>query len=118
MYALQSVAVFEYLGVFQRNVDRLVDGESRSSAQLVASTCISKSGTAHPSSRPIPTPRLSAEPQKLQVSSDQLADPEERLFQLALQHDQPELAARLLTLYGRATCPSCRKSFEVPAALT
>jgi len=27
VYALQSVAVFEYLGVWQRNVDRLVDGE-------------------------------------------------------------------------------------------
>ena len=118
VYALQSVAVFEYLGVWQRNVDRLVDGEFEIECPTCSEHLYLEVGDGPPFVTTDPDAPAECGTPITPASSDQLADPEEHLLQLALQHDQPELAAWLLTLYGRATCPSCRTSFEVPAALT
>jgi hypothetical protein len=118
IYALQSVAVFEDLGVWQRNVDRLVDGEFEIECPACSEHLYLEVGDEPPFVTTDPDAPAERGTAITPMSSHQLAGPEERLLQLALQHNQPEIAARLLTLYGGATCPSCGTPFEFPAALT
>ncbi|WP_188110707.1 hypothetical protein [Aeromicrobium ginsengisoli] len=58
-----------------------------------------------------PTPVQPAEP-------DDLAGDTVRMHRLAIEHDQPDAAARMLYLFGKTTCPACRHEFQIANALT
>jgi len=117
VYALQSLAVFEDLGVWQRTVDRLVDGEFEAECPTCSDHLYLEVGDGRPFVTTDPDAPAECGTPMTPPNPDQLAESEERLLHLALQHNQLEVAAWLLPLFGQATCPSCRTSFEVPTAL-
>lgn len=114
IYGLQALMAFEDGGVWQRNLDHLADGELRFDCPHCGAYLLED--LAGPDfnlldadgSRP-PAPVQPAEPPEGTASG--------RILALARAHGRTQVAARLPYMFGRASCPNCLESIDIPAAL-
>ena len=116
IYGLQALMAFEDGGVWQRNLDHLVDGELPLECPSCDEVLVLNldgpeftMGTYTDGSVPL-TSVLPVESEDASVG--------DRMIALCLTHGRAEVASRLPYLFGRADCPSCRTVFEVPDVLT
>ncbi|HSF35021.1 MAG TPA: hypothetical protein VLA70_02850 [Nocardioides sp.] len=113
LYGLQAVMAFEDGGVWQRQLSHVADGElpvvcphcrtflllDLEGAELVLAEDPAQGTPVHP-----------VEPAHDSIGA--------RLMALCQQAGRPGVEARLRYALGRASCPACRTTFNVPEALT
>lgn len=115
VYSLQTLAAFENLGVWQRELDSLSDEE----LQLGCTDCGEHL-------------YLNLEPTRFTAATDDVSRPatritraretdltglHARLVSLARRHGQDAVVIGLLHLFGKVECPSCRAVFWIERAL-
>ncbi len=115
VYSLQTLAAFENLGIWQRELESLSDEE----LQLDCPAChrhlylnletaqftVSTDDATLPETRIVP------------ARETDLTGADARLASLARQHEQDAVAIGLLHLFGEVTCTSCQAVFRVERAL-
>lgn len=117
IYALQTLAVFEDLSIWQRHLEGLVNEEVELECpscddhlylELVQGefvvTVDPDVATGHGSVRP--------------ARPDAIGPPEVRLLELCNAHNQDAVENHLLQLFGDAGCPTCGTRFTIAAALS
>jgi len=116
LYALQAVAAFEDLSVWQRELEGLVDEEVELECpscdehlylELVDGVLVA---TTDPDMVRGGEPVRPADPFELGTA-------EARLLGLCQAHNQVAVASELLQLFGQASCPSCGAHLTVADAL-
>jgi hypothetical protein len=100
VYGLQALMALEQVPVWKDRLEVLADEELAMECPACAELCELDLSDLDP-----------AEPADL-VDGDSA-----RAYGLALQHGQAEVAEQMLHLFGKATCPSCGRAFDVPSSL-
>jgi hypothetical protein len=98
VYGLQALMAFENVPVWSIELEALADGE----LTLACPSC-GEDASYEPTSVTPGDPTMSAAGA--------------RMHALALEHGRVDVASALPLLFGRATCPRCQQSFDIPAAL-
>jgi hypothetical protein len=109
VYGLQAVMAFEDGGVWERNLDRLVDGE-------VSGECPSCGEDLYlqgPDLRANRAGDAAIARTDLVPGEPDATTIEGRILELARAHQRSEVATRLPYLFGHATCPHCRATIEI-----
>jgi len=117
IYALQTLAAFEDLSIWQRHLESLVNEE----VELECPSCddhlylVLLQGEFVVTTDPdVATGHGSVRP----ATPDALGPSEVRLFELCNAHNQDAVEKQLLHLFGDAGCPTCRTRFTIAAALS
>ena len=116
LYALEVVAAFEDLSIWQRDLDRLVNEE----VELDCPSCNHYIYLGLVDGALVATADRDAVGDGLPV---QPADPgglgaaEARLLALCRAHNHAAVSRELLQLFGQATCPHCGATFSVADAM-
>jgi hypothetical protein len=112
VYGLQVLMAFENGGVWQRNLHYLASGE----AELECPSCGEHLllGLDGPDFEVASFADASLAPTAVTPVEPSAATIGRRLLALTQANDRPAVAAKLPYLFGDATCPRCRASFQVP----
>lgn len=116
LYALEVLAAFEDLSVWQRNLDRLVDEE----VELECPSCDDHIYLELVDGELVATadPDVDGDGQPVQAADPTgLGTAEVRLLALCRAHNHTAVASELLQLFGQATCPHCGARFSIAEAL-
>jgi len=112
-YALEAVAAFEDLGVWQRALNYLADGE----APLVCHQCgddlLVQLDEVPPK---VATWNAADGKQDVMVIEPPEGTPEARLLDLAIIHERTAVARLLRYYFGSSVCPACGTQFDIGAA--
>lgn len=116
VYALQNVAVFEDLGVWQRELEGLANQE----VELECPACgdhVYLELTELDSIASLEPDDLDAGTRLEPAARSDLTEPESILLDLAGAHRQQQIQDQLLQVFGHFTCPACGHRVRIKAAL-
>lgn len=115
-YALQNVAVFEDLGLWQRELEGLANQE----VELDCPACgdhVYLELTEPDSIASLDPDNLNAGTRLQPATRSDLTEPESILLDLADAHRQQQIQAQLLQVFGHFICPACSQRVRVAEAL-
>ena len=115
VYGLQALMAFENGGVWQRNLHFIADDEAEFGCPACAEDLLLNLDT--PPFRVRSFADASLAPTAAGPVEPPTQTPEGRLLTLARGEGRADVAERLLTLFGRATCPRCQITFDIATAL-
>ncbi|QSR27709.1 hypothetical protein CFH99_18965 [Nocardioides aromaticivorans] len=116
IYRVQALLATEAFCVWATDLEALADEELEFECPSCKELLLLDLGIAPPIVK-------SFDDASLGVTTPDVADPgrlagvEARAHGLAIQHERPEVAARMLVLFGGFECPRCRFSHKVASAL-
>lgn len=116
VYALQNVAVFEDLGLWQRELEGFANQE----VELDCPACgdhVYLELTESDSIASLDPDDLNAGTRLEPATRSDLTEPESILLDLAGAHLQQQIQAQLLQVFGHLICPACSQRVRVPEAL-
>jgi hypothetical protein len=110
IYALEALAAFEDLGVWQRTLNYLADGE----APLTSNQCGDELLVQLDEDPPKVASWSAADGKTAVVAVEPLAGtPEARLWELATIHRRTAVAQLLRYYFGLSNCPACGAEFNI-----
>ncbi|WP_332643251.1 hypothetical protein [Aeromicrobium sp.] len=118
VYALQFLMAFEGVQIWQNHLESLADEEVQVTCPNCSEYLYAALGDPDFKARLAFGPSPSEATPLAPIQPELLKGSEARLFGLAQDRGQDEVAARMLYLFGRATCPNCDHTFLISQALT
>ncbi|WP_203912250.1 hypothetical protein [Rhizocola hellebori] len=116
VYGLQALMAFEDGGVWQRNLDRLTDGELEFDCPSCGEHLLINLNDSEVTAESFSDGSLAAT--AVTPVEAPAATVEGRLLALARASDWPEVTRKLPYVFGTVACPRCHASFAIPKALT
>jgi hypothetical protein len=116
LYALQTLAAFEDLSVWQRELEGLVNEE----LEVECPSCAEHLYLEVAEGQVVVTPDPDILPEDARVRPREASDlgtSETRLLDLCRSHRQVAIASELIQLFGHATCPNCSADFSIDEAV-
>lgn len=113
IYALETLAAFEDLGVWQRTLNYLADGEAPLTCGECAEELLLQLDGAPPQ---VATWNAAHGTRDVMATEPPAGTPEARLMFLAQMHERTAVAEGLRFYFGASTCPACGGQLQIADA--